>query len=216
MPICSCVDLRAPPPPAGPLVNSASTSSPISAAVCAVGRAAGDAQPHLVGPIVVARHRPRVQRAHARRCRRAAPGTARAAAPLTISPPSCARATQFSPRVARSRPRRCSPRDSRRSPSAYRAACGRARRETAIVSGAVSVISTAEKSAVTSGVRYGERIGHLVEQLLGRRHAVDHAAGALDLGEPRIAVRIHVGERKAEASPCRTRPSCPDRRSSRR
>src|SRR3954471_6294285 len=34
MPICSCVDLRAPPPPAGPLVHSVSTSSPINAACC--------------------------------------------------------------------------------------------------------------------------------------------------------------------------------------
>ncbi len=52
MPICSLTYLRAPPPPAGPLVYSASTSSPTIAASSRDARARRPRAAHLVGTLV--------------------------------------------------------------------------------------------------------------------------------------------------------------------
>src|SRR5205823_835232 len=42
------------------------------------------------------------------------------------------------------------------------------------------------------------RIGYFVEQLLLHRREIDAAAGTRDLSDRRVAVRVDVGERKAE------------------
>ena len=66
MPICSLTYLRVPPPPAGPLVYRASTSSPMIAASSARARAR---RRHAVGPRTAAR-RGRTRGRAARCCRR--------------------------------------------------------------------------------------------------------------------------------------------------